>query len=130
VPYVVDSALALLQGLRHIVPVGARPPVGFFAYPGKPSLLAPRACVFTTLATVEEDIDSALQALADELGARGLAPVQVAEYQPPALPEGPATPDGVAAVVAALLPPDAIVVDEAVSSGRGLPALNRHGLPI
>jgi acetolactate synthase I/II/III large subunit len=41
IPYVVDSALALLKDFTHIVLVGAKPPVGFFAYPGKPSLLAP-----------------------------------------------------------------------------------------
>jgi acetolactate synthase I/II/III large subunit len=125
----VDSALALLKGLRNIVLVGAKPPVGFFAYPGRPSLLAPQGCIFTTLATAEEDIDSALEALADELGARNVAPAQVAEHQPPALPDGRATPDGVAAAVGALLPPDAIVVDEAVSSGRGLPALTRQSAP-
>ena len=129
VPYVVDNALALLKGLRHVVLVGAKPPVGFFAYPGKPSLLAPLGCVFTTLATVEEDIDAALEALADELGARKMEPAYVAEHQPPALPDGAATPDGIAAVVGALLPPHAIVVDEAVSSGRGLPALTRHSAP-
>jgi acetolactate synthase-1/2/3 large subunit len=129
VPYVVDSALALLKGLRQVVLVGAKPPVGFFAYPGKPSLLAPRDCAFTTLATADEDIGSALEALADELGARNVAPAHVAEHQPPALPDGPATPDGVAAVVAALLPADAIVVDEAVSSGRGLPGYTRQSAP-
>ena len=35
VPYVVDSALALLKDLRQVVLVGAKPPVGFFAYPGQ-----------------------------------------------------------------------------------------------
>ena len=120
VPYVVDKALALLKDLRQIVLVGAKAPVGFFAYPGKPSLLSPPECRFTTLAAVEEDIVAALEALADELGARGSAPQRVAELAAPALPVGAVTLEGVAAVLAALLPRDAIVVDEAVSSGRGL----------
>jgi acetolactate synthase-1/2/3 large subunit len=120
IPYVVDSALALLAGYSHIVLVGAKPPVGFFAYPGKPSLLAPPACQFSTLATVEQDIVAALQALADELDANALAPAQVAERQLPGLPTGPITLDGVGAVLGALIPPQAIVVDEAVSSGRNL----------
>ena len=38
------------QDLRHMVLVGAKPPVAFFAYPGKPSLLAPPAARFSTLA--------------------------------------------------------------------------------
>jgi acetolactate synthase-1/2/3 large subunit len=129
VPYVVDSALALLQDLRHIVLVGAKPPVGFFAYPGKPSLLAPPQCTFTTLATVDEDIDAALDALASELGAQTLAPAHLAELSQSALPEGPITLNGVAAVLGALIPRDAIVVDEAVSSGRGLNGPTQHAQP-
>ncbi|MGL6112724.1 MAG: acetolactate synthase large subunit [Rubrivivax sp.] len=129
VPYVVDSALAMLGELRQIVLVGAKAPVSFFAYPGKPSLLAPPDCAFTTLAGVDEDIIAALDALADELGARTLAPAGVAELAPPPLPEGPITLDGVAAVLGALIPRDAIVVDEAVSSGRGLGGPTQHAQP-
>lgn len=120
VPYAVDNALALLKDLRQIVLVGAKAPVGFFAYPGKPSLLAPPECRFTTLAAVEQDIVAALEALADELGARASAPARVAQREAPALPVGAVTLEGAAAVLATLLPRDAIVVDEAVSSGRGL----------
>jgi len=129
VPYVVDSALALLKDFRQIVLVGAKPPVGFFAYPGKPSLLAAPQCVFTTLAEVQDDILAALDALADELDARALAPAHVAELALPALPQGAITLDGVAAVLGALLPRDAIVVDEAVSSGRGLAGPTTHSQP-
>ena len=120
IPYVVDSALALLAPYDHIVLAGAKPPVGFFAYPGKPSLLAAPGCEFSMLAAVDDDIVAALQGLADELDAGALAPAHVATLQVPALPQGPVTLDGAAAVLAALLPQQAIVVDEAVSSGRGL----------
>ena len=54
VPYVVDQAVALLGEFRHIVLAGAKPPVSFFAYPGKPSLLAPAGCEFTPLAAVQK----------------------------------------------------------------------------
>ena len=120
IPYVVESAQALLQGFTHIVLVGAKPPVGFFAYPGKPSLLAPPGCSFSTLATVEQDIVGALEDLAAALDAQALAPAHVARLDKPALPHGPVTLDGVAQVLGALIPPQAIVVDEAISSGRGL----------
>ncbi len=129
IPYVVDSALALLQDFTHIVLVGAKPPVGFFAYPGKPSLLAPPDCHFSTLATVEDDILAGLQALADELDATALVPIHLAALQRPALPTGPVTLDGVAAVLGALLPEQAIVVDEAVSSGRGLGGPTQSAAP-
>jgi acetolactate synthase-1/2/3 large subunit len=129
IPYVVDSALALLKDFRQIVLVGAKPPVGFFAYPGKPSLLAAPQCVFTTLAEVQDDVRGALDALADELGARSLAPAHRAGLVLPALPEGALTLAGVAAVLGALLPREAIVVDEAVSSGRGLDGPTAHAQP-
>jgi acetolactate synthase-1/2/3 large subunit len=129
IPYVVDSALALLKDYSHIVLVGAKPPVGFFAYPGKPSLLAPPDCEFSTLATADDDIVAALQGLADELQAQSLAPAHVAALDLPALPRGPVTLDGVAAVLGALIPPQAIVVDEAVSSGRGLGGLTHGAQP-
>ena len=129
VPYVVDSALALLKDLRQVVLVGARPPVGFFAYPGKPSLLAPADCAFTELAAVDQDLEAALEMLADALGARSLAPAHVAEWAPPPSPEGRITLDGLAAVLAVRLPAQAIVVDEAVSSGRRIPALTATAQP-
>ena len=39
-PYIIELALEALSGLDHLVVVGSRPPVGFFAYPGLPSRLA------------------------------------------------------------------------------------------
>ena len=53
---------------------GARAPVGFFAYPGKPSLLAPPDCAQVVLATQEQDLAQALEWLADELGIAADAP--------------------------------------------------------
>lgn len=129
VPYVIDAALAMLKDLRQVVLVGAVPPVGFFAYPGKPSLLAPAECQFTELAQVQDDIEAALEALADELGARALAPAHVADFAPPPLPEGRITLDGMAAVLSALIPQDAIVVDEAISSGRSIPGQTQQSRP-
>ena len=68
-PYVVDAALKVLEGTRHLVLAGAKAPVGFFAYPGKPGKLWPRECEVHVLARVEQDVVGALEALADELGA-------------------------------------------------------------
>ena len=49
----------------RVVLVGATRPVGFFAYPGKPSVLTHPDCETVTLATPEEDQIEAL-VLADE----------------------------------------------------------------
>jgi acetolactate synthase-1/2/3 large subunit len=64
IPYVVDSALQVLGGIRHLVLAGAKAPVGFFAYPGKPGRLWPRDCEVHVLARVEDDVVGA-GALAD-----------------------------------------------------------------
>src|SRR5580704_2045962 len=65
VPYVVDQALKVLDGLKHIILVGARMPVAFFAYPDKPSLLHPADCEEHVLCKLEEEPIGALEALAE-----------------------------------------------------------------
>ena len=117
-PYSVDAALAALRGTRTLVLAGAKAPVAFFAYPGKPSVLVPDGCTVATLATDADDIDGALAALADELGA-ARTPLAVTQPAARGVPTGDISLDGIAAVLAALIPADAVVVDEAVSTGRG-----------
>ena len=119
IPYVVDAALKVLEGTRHLVLAGAKAPVGFFAYPGKPSTLWPKDCAVHVLAGVEQDVAGALEALADELGAPQDVPVRDAVPQPELL-AGPFKPEGFGLTLAALLPEDAIVAEDAVTSGRAL----------
>jgi acetolactate synthase I/II/III large subunit len=128
IPYVVDQAVKVLLGLRHIVLVGAKMPVAFFAYPDKPSLLSPTDCRGHVLARPDEDAIGALAALADELGARSTA-AAVVNDPPPALATGAITSDALGASLGALLPEDAIVVDEAVTTGRGFFASTRAAAP-
>src|SRR5579884_251249 len=118
IPYPVDQALAVLAGLKHVILVGSRMPVAFFAYPDKPSLLAPPEAEAHVLARPEEDLVHALAWLADELAAGALA-APVVDEAPPAPAAGPITPAALAASLGALLPEGAIVVDEGVTTGRG-----------
>jgi acetolactate synthase-1/2/3 large subunit len=129
IPYVVDAALKTMADYKSVVLAGGRPPVSFFAYPGKPSLQAPPTCNFTRLAGVEEDIAGALEAVARELGAGALPPAHVAKLDPPGLPTGKITQEGIAAVLGALMPENAIVVDESVSTGRGFATFTTHTQP-
>ena len=101
IPYVIESALKRLQHLKQVVLVNARPPVAFFAYPNKPSLLLPPDCEVLTLADPAEDGVDAIERLADALGARGHEPVRE-PFNPPPLPSGPITLPALAAVIAAL----------------------------
>src|SRR6202043_3887955 len=107
----------LLAGYQHLILANARPPVGFFAYPGKPSHLHAEGAMLHVLSRMEQDAHAALQALGDELG---VPPVEIPDSGlPPPRGRGPPTREGFAATVAAVLPEQAIVVDESVSFGRG-----------
>ena len=118
VPYPVDQAVESLAGVRHLILVGAVPPVGFFAYPGKPGRLYPADCEVHVLARPEQDGPDALRRLADALGAPPAAPPAIPPR--PDLPRGAVTSEALAQALAALLPEDAVVVDESVSFGRAL----------
>jgi len=117
VPYPVDAAVAALAGFKHVILVGAKQPVAFFAYPDKPSVLTAPEAEMHVLARPEEDLEGALDALADALGVRSHA-APVARLDLPVPGSGAVTPEAISLSLAALLPDNAIVVDEAVSSGR------------
>ncbi len=128
VPYVVDQATKVLAGVKHIILVGAKMPVAFFAYPDKPSLLAPPDARGHVLARLDEDMVGALDALAEEVGARS-TPAPVVNDPPPTKATGRITPEALGASLGALLPENAIVVDEAVTTGRGFFAPTRSAAP-
>jgi acetolactate synthase-1/2/3 large subunit len=119
IPYSVDAALQLLGGIRHLVLAGAKAPVGFFAYPGKPGKLWPRECEVHVLARPEQDVVGALEALADALGAPRQVPARD-DVPKPELFGGPFKPEPFGRTLAALLPENAIVAEDAVTSGRAL----------
>jgi acetolactate synthase-1/2/3 large subunit len=116
--YFAEAAEAQLAGARHLVLAGARSPVSFFAYPGRPSDLVPPGCEVHVLAGHAGAAD-ALAALADIL-APGSTPVTVSPARPD-LSSGPLTSLSAAAVIGALMPERLIVVDESNTSGLGLP---------
>lgn len=118
-PYVVDQALAVTGKFKHIILAGAKIPVAFFAYPGKPSVLIPESCRPHVLATEEDDIVGALEWLADEVGASS-AKAALQEAGRPELLSGDLTIEAMGAAIGNLLPENAIVSDESITGGRGL----------
>ncbi|WP_338929109.1 acetolactate synthase large subunit (plasmid) [Roseomonas mucosa] len=117
VPYVADVAIQALAEFEHLILVNAKAPVGFFAYPGKPSLHYRPDAQIHVLSRYEQDAEAALAALADELGApRADIPDPGPRPEPV---RGAPTPEGLARTVAALMPEGAIISDESVSYGRG-----------
>ncbi|HEX6419150.1 MAG TPA: acetolactate synthase large subunit [Acidimicrobiales bacterium] len=120
--YLGEFAAGQLAGLRHLVLVDAKPPVTFFAYPGKPSYLVPEGCEVHVLSSWGGNAAAALGALADAVD----APEDAAVRQPaerPDLPTGELTAAAVAQAVGALLPEGAIVSDESNTSGLFAPAM-------
>jgi acetolactate synthase-1/2/3 large subunit len=118
-PYALDSALKVLAGTRHVILVGAKPPTAFFAYPGKPSLTSPPDAVTHVLARPEQDAVAALEQLADEIGAPKNAPIPDAGTAS-RLARGKFEPEAFGSTLGALLPENAIVVEDATTSGRAL----------
>src|SRR5579872_3592482 len=124
IPYVREQATELLSEFRQLILVGAVPPVAYFAHPGKNEVLTSQECEIHTLARPGEDYVGALDALAEALSLRGdRSSAQKAERPP--VPNGDITLPGLAAAVAALLPENAIVVDESMTSGRGMMAATK-----
>ncbi|MDP3972514.1 MAG: acetolactate synthase large subunit, partial [Candidatus Nanopelagicales bacterium] len=118
--YLAEFASVQLAGLRHLIVVDSKAPVTFFAYPGKPSYLVPDGCEVHLLATGEQDAVGTLQALAELMGVAGNE-VERAPVARPELPIGPLDADGVAKAVGALMPENAIVSEEAITSSLFLP---------
>jgi acetolactate synthase I/II/III large subunit len=132
VPYSVDLALKTFATTTRMILVGAKAPVGFFAYPGKPSSMLPANCEVIDLVSAEQDIDAALIMLADSLrvskkldsennaAAIGSASIDSNGVIAAAVQHARLNPANISQIVAALIPDNAIVCEEAVSSGRDL----------
>lgn len=113
-PYFPEQATAALAHLRTLLLVGAREPVAFFGYPEQPSVLAPKDGRTLRLARPDEDAETALEALAELLGA-GRAP-SAPDAPRPSVATGRLDPSTLGLTLAALQPENAIVVDEALTS--------------
>jgi len=120
--YLAELAGVQLAGLDHLVLVDAKAPVSFFAYPGKPSELVPSGCQVHTLASPEQDARASLEALVSALEADNAEPQVQAESRPDR-PRGRLTAEKVCKAVGHLMPENAIIVDEAITSGLLLPAM-------
>ncbi|MGD0246611.1 MAG: acetolactate synthase large subunit [Streptosporangiaceae bacterium] len=117
--YLAEMAATQLAGVTDLVLAGARSPVSFFAYPDQVSDLVPGGCAVTTLADRQQDVEGALEELAD-LVAAGTAPVLAEPAILPAEP-GPLNAINLANTIAASLPAGVIISDEANTSGFALP---------
>jgi acetolactate synthase-1/2/3 large subunit len=127
-PYPREQAVALLQEFEQVILVGTPAPFAYFASPKtSASLIAPNSTVHT-LTFPNEDSQKALEALAVCLDLRH-TPSQKSTEPNPRPPSGAITLPGLATAIAATLPENTIVVDESMTSGRGILAAGRNAPP-
>jgi acetolactate synthase-1/2/3 large subunit len=127
-PYFPEKVEERLAGLAHMILVAAKPPVAFFAYQGRPSWLTPETCEIHTLAGESENALKVLAALAEALGANKVED-KTSDLLSPTLPTGALTTEAVGATLGALLPENAIVSDESVTSGAAAFAMTTSAPP-
>ena len=116
IAYLAELASVQLAGLDNLVLVDAKAPVSFFAYPGKKSYLVPDNCTVHELASPTQDALGSLEKLVRCVGAGESVPALRAAARP-GRPSGKFTAEKVCKAVGHLLPDNAIIVDEAQTSG-------------
>jgi acetolactate synthase-1/2/3 large subunit len=119
VPNPIENLRVKLKTKKTLILVDEETPVTFFGFPGRDSQLVPENCRTLTLAASGDDIMAALQDVAEAFDAKtGDVPVQALAR--PELPTGELTLDKVAEALGALMPENAIICDESITSGRNL----------
>lgn len=124
-PYFPEDVLKRLDGLSHLVLIGAKPPVSFFQYPGYPNLLLPEFCELIKLSPPEAPSVPVLDALIHLLGIRAAVP-KLLPLERSEIPSGSLTTKALAAAISATLPENAIIADESATSGGPAYHLTRN----
>ncbi len=122
IPYMPEQAVEFLKDICKLVLIGATAPVSYFAYPGRSSELTSPECEIYALAKPGEDYVGALEALTAALSLDAKKILATGKVERPPQPSGEITLQGLAIAAGTLLPENTIVVDEAMTSGRGMMA--------
>jgi acetolactate synthase-1/2/3 large subunit len=119
--YLAEMASVQLGGFDHLVLIDAKAPVSFFGYPGKKSYLVPSKCSLHELVKQDQDALKSIMALVEAVGASDTMP-KLQEAKRPNLASGKLNAEKIMQAVGALLPENAIISDEAQTSGLKLPS--------
>ncbi|MEN7341340.1 MAG: acetolactate synthase large subunit [Pseudomonadota bacterium] len=118
-PYFAEAAIEFLAGTDLMVCVGTEPPVAFFAYPDKASLLSPPNATVETLAHATDNVPDSLAALVAALDADDQdVGLQSRATTPPS--RGPLDVKSVGFSLGRHIPEDAIVCDEGCTAGLAM----------
>ena len=127
-PFPIDQAIAALAGTRQLLLVGAKAPVAFFAYPDRPSVLTPPDCRIHCLSRADQNPEEAIRAVLNALGLEA-SPLPQEQGPAPEPATGALSLEALGRSIGALLPEGAIVVDEALTSGRSFTPATRFAAP-
>jgi acetolactate synthase-1/2/3 large subunit len=131
-PYFGERVTEELTGTDLLILIETDPPVAFFAYPNSAGELTPPGTRLLQLARRSEEGPSALRMLAELVASGDVPSGAQAPRQAlvrPELPKGALTASSAAAVIAALLPENATVVDESCTSGMAVQPLCQSAPP-
>jgi acetolactate synthase-1/2/3 large subunit len=126
--YFGEAATEQLAGTDLLVLAGTKAPVSFFAYPDKPSVLAPESATQCTLVDRDSDALDALKRLADYLDAPA-TPKVVTDHADYSLGDGAIDANELGKIIANRLPGQAIVCDEGATNGLGAFLLTANAAP-
>ncbi len=126
VAYFVEMAQDQFKQCEQVITVGCSSPVAFFAYPERPSTPLPEGCESHVFAHPSEDVLPALENLVEALGGNALLPRTLELVRPDAM-TGALNSKSIGYVLGALLPEEAIVVDESATSGGPAYGLTETG---
>jgi len=117
IPYFAEMAEEYLKGVDTIVFIGTKPPVSFFAYPGKKSYLSPEKANLIELSSPFQDGKYALEALNDLFKGSKIDSQYLPNEDINIPTTGDLGPENIGLIFAGLLPEETIVCDEAATSG-------------
>ena len=125
IPYFPENARSLLAPYEAALFAGTDEPAAFFGYEGQSSYFMKPEVTRLRLDAGRQDAGSALEALAEALGApsgSALGSV-IAPYRRPEMPAGNLTPEKICQTVAALQPDNALIVEEGLTTTTTYAAL-------
>ncbi len=117
IPYLPEMAMEVLKPYESILCIGTRVPVAFFGYPGLPSLFISESQDRLVIEQSNAGIVAVLSGIADVLNAPAFVnAASLSELNRPVIPTGKLDGAKACAVLAALQPENAIVVEEAITN--------------
>lgn len=116
--YYSDKIIPDMEGIGHVVLLGAPPPVKWFAAAGTPNTIFGDDVKIHALATPEHDVLAVLQMLAEATHAPPVPDALIQKLTPPPAQIGDLTAEKIWFTLVSNMPEHTILCDEGVSSSR------------